>query len=348
MKKMPLMASSAPMLILKTGLGLLPVLIFLLILVFLDSYKLVRPRALLAALAGGAAAAVLGYASNGAVLPVCRNDFTFYSRIVSPLLEESLKAAVLFFFFFRSRKIGFLVDAAILGFSVGAGFSLVENTVYLNALPGPDIAVWAVRGIGTAMMHGGTTLLFAVVTKALGERPGRPRIVEALPGLGLAVLLHSAFNRFLLPPLAAAAVLITALPLLSVFVFVAGERRTRKWLEAGFDSDVELLGLIGEGRFSSSRIGTYLLSLKERFPGEIVADMFCLIRIRVELAIAAKGLLLMTEAGLPGRPDPGIKDKLREMAFLEKSIGPTGRRTIAPLLHGGRGDRWQRRLLGGS
>ena len=52
MKKMPLMASSAPMLILKTGLGLLPVLIFLLILVFLDSYKLVRPRALLAALAG--------------------------------------------------------------------------------------------------------------------------------------------------------------------------------------------------------------------------------------------------------------------------------------------------------
>jgi hypothetical protein len=107
MKKMPLMASSAPMLILKTGLGLLPVLIFLLILVFLDSYKLVRPRALLAALAGGAAAAVLGYASNGALLPVFRNDFTFYSRIVSPLLEESLKAAVLFFSFSVPGKSAF-------------------------------------------------------------------------------------------------------------------------------------------------------------------------------------------------------------------------------------------------
>ena len=55
-----------------------------------------------------------------------------FARYLAPLVEEALKAlwiAVLL----RRGRVGFLVDAAILGFAVGAGFALVENVEYLRA-----------------------------------------------------------------------------------------------------------------------------------------------------------------------------------------------------------------------
>lgn len=330
---------------LKIALSLLPVLIFLLVLVFLDSYKLVKMTTLAWAVAGGMAAAALSYAANSLLLPAVGDDFILYSRYGAPLIEETLKAAVLLVFFFRRHKIGFLVDAAILGFAVGAGFSLLENVFYLSALPGTDIAVWAVRGVGTAMMHGGTTAVFSVATKAWLERRSRLRKGEWAPGLGLAFLLHSGFNHFLLPPLVSTAVLLVALPLVTVNVFVLSERHTRKWLDVGFDSDMELIELIGAGRFSKTKIGTYLLSLKDRFSGEILADLFCLIRLRTELSISAKGVLLMKEAGFSVKPDPAVREKFAEMAYLEKSVGPTGLLAIAPILHRSRRDLWELNML---
>jgi len=334
-------------LLLKITVSLLPVLIFLLALVFLDSYKLVKISTLAAAVAGGMAAAAVSYAANSALLPAVGDNFVLYSRYGSPLIEEILKAAVVLVFFFRRHKIGFLVDAAILGFSVGAGFSLLENIFYLRALSGSDIAVWAVRGIGTAMMHGGTTAVFSVLTKARLERRSRPRKSDVFPGLALAVLLHSGFNHFLLPPLVSTAILLVAWPLVAVNVFILSERHTRKWLDLGFDSDMELLELIGAGRFSATKIGTYLLSLKDRFSGEVLADLFCLIRLRTELSVGAKGILLMKEAGFSVKPDPAIREKFEEMAYLEKSVGPTGLLAIAPILHRSRRDLWELNMLGG-
>ncbi len=339
------MPPALPTLALKTAVSLLPALAFLLALVFLDSYKLVRMRALLAAILGGILAAVAGYFANSGLLPLFRNDFALYSRYVSPLVEEALKAAVVLAFF-RARRIGFLVDAAIIGFAAGAGFSLAENIFYLNAAPAAGLAVWIVRGFGTALMHGGTTAAFAVAAKAASDRRAEPSRASALPGLGLAFLVHSAFNHFLLPPLASIAVILVVLPLVMVNVFLISERGTRKWLDVGFDSDVELLGVIDAGRASTSKVGQYLLALKDRFPGEVVADMLCLIRLHLELSISAKGLLLMREAGLPARAEPAVREKFAELAYLEKSVGRTGLRAVAPLLHRSRRDLWELHMLG--
>ncbi len=340
------MPNSLPTLALKVLVSLLPVLVFLLALVFLDSYKLVRMRALLAAILGGVLAAAAGYFANSGLMPLFGNDFTLYSRYVSPLVEETLKAAVVLAFF-RARRIGFLVDAAILGFAAGAGFSLAENLYYLlNASPDSGLTVWIIRGVGTALMHGGTTAAFAVAAKAASDRRAEPSWTSALPGLGIAFLVHSAFNHFLLPPLASTAAILVVLPLVTVNVFLISERGTRKWLDVGFDSDVELLGLIDAGRASTSKVGQYLLALKGKFPGEVVADMLCLIRLHLELSISAKGLLLMREAGLPGRADPAVREKFAELAYLEKSVGRTGLRAVAPLLLRSRRDLWELHLLG--
>ena len=76
-----------------------------------------------------------------------------------------------------------LVDAAIFGFAIGSGFALVENLYYLASRPDAHVAVQIIRGFGTAIMHGGATAIFAIVSVALAEkRPdGRARCVPARP-----------------------------------------------------------------------------------------------------------------------------------------------------------------------
>ena len=75
---------------LDTWLGLAPVLCFLGALVLLDSYKLVRLRAVVAAVVAGMVIAGIAYLLNGWLLQWF--EFHVYTRYVSPVLEEALKA----------------------------------------------------------------------------------------------------------------------------------------------------------------------------------------------------------------------------------------------------------------
>src|SRR6186713_1390210 len=126
-------------------IGLAPVLVFLAALVFLDSYKLVRLRLVVACVAGGMVLAGATYLFNEALFSRTEIDFTTYSRYAAPVLEELLKALVVMVLL-KSNRIGFLVDAAILGFAVGAGFALVENLHYMRLIPEAGAGTWLVRG----------------------------------------------------------------------------------------------------------------------------------------------------------------------------------------------------------
>jgi hypothetical protein len=166
-----------------------------------------------------------------------------------------------------------------------------------------------------------------------------------LPGLAVAVLLHSAFNHFFISPNLTAVLLLVITPIFFVALFHLSELRTRDWLGVGFDSDQELLQLIHSGTLSSSRIGAYLEELKERFPLTVVADMLCLLRLRLELSIQAKGILLMRQAGFPVDPDPDVEAKFAELRYLEHSIGATGLLAMGPFFHFSDRDLWQHHML---
>jgi RsiW-degrading membrane proteinase PrsW (M82 family) len=130
------------------ALAFLPVVLFLVVLVLMDSFKLARPSAIATALVWGVVAALLGdavYGSLGSLLPLSPTE---YSRFIAPAVEESLKAAFIAYLLLR-RRIGFPVDAAQLGFAVGTGFAVIENYQYLRALPDAGMVLWAVRGLGT-------------------------------------------------------------------------------------------------------------------------------------------------------------------------------------------------------
>jgi hypothetical protein len=196
-------------------------------------------------------------------------------------------------------------------------------------------------------MHGSATSIVAMVAKTLHNRSAAFRLYLVLPGLGVAVVLHSLYNHFLVQPLLATALIVLVFPYLSVAVFQQSERETRAWLGTGFDTDQELLRVVRSGRVSGTPVGRYLRTLRSRFSAEVIVDMMCLLRLRAELAIRAKGVLMMREAGFEPAPDSTVKGKLEELRYLEKNIGRTGLLALDPFLHTGTRELWQLTVLDG-
>lgn len=324
------------------ALALVPVLLFLAVLVWLDSFRLVSRRRVARGLGVGALAALASYVINTLVLEVMALPMTTFAVVVAPFVEEGCKGLWVAWMI-RQRQVGFLVDAAILGFATGAGFAIIENIYYLGSLGEVPLLVWLVRGLGTALMHGGTTAVLAVFLQ--GRAGGHQRSRPWVGAVFLAALVHAAFNRFMTEPLVATLVMVLVLPAAMVLVYRRGEAHLRNWLGRGFDRDTELLALINEGQVRTTPLGRYLVSLREHFRPDTVADMLCLLRLQVELSIRAKGVLILREQGLEPAPDPQLAGKLAEVRWLENQIGKTGLLAMRPIGHWHGDDHWQRYLL---
>ena len=80
---------------------------------------------------------------------------------------------------------------------------------------------------------------------------------------------------------------------------------------------------------------------QKRFPREILVDILCYLQLFKELAIQAKGQILLMEAGIKLPPDKMLEAKLKELKFLENSIGQTGLIAIMPFLKTTTQDIWQ-------
>jgi protease PrsW len=329
----------------RVPLALLPVLLFLAGLVQLDGYKLVRMRMMLALVATGCVAAGASYLLNNLAYEHFPGDFVAYSRYGSPWIEEALKAALLVFLI-RTRRVGLPVDAGIAGFAIGTGFALVENIYYLMSRPHTALAVQVIRGFGTAIMHGGTAAVLAMISNTLYERRPSGGLHLLLPGFLAAVALHTGFNYLLVRPALATLATLLVLPFVIFLAFDHSERILRTWIEVDLESDMELLETISAGKFLGSKSGRYLQALRDRFRGEELADMLCYLRVHGELAVRAKGILLLRESGLPEPPiDDDTRARLAELAHLERSIGKTGVLAVRPLMMATGKEIWQLTLL---
>lgn len=334
----PLMAAA------RVALACLPVLTFLATLTFLDTFRLVRRRRVAGALAVGAAAAAGTYFLNTWLLGLTGLESWRFAVLVAPVVEEATKGAWVAWLV-ATRRAAFLVDTAILGFATGAGFAVVENVYYLSQLPDAPLLVWGVRGLGTAIMHGGVTALLGLMLQAFGERRGAGSGRPWLGALLVAALLHGVFNRFMVQPLAATGLTLAILPAALLLAWRHGERRLRNWLGRGFDLDSELLALIRDGQVTGTPVGRYLQSLRDGFRPDVVADMLCLLRLQCELSLRAKGTLLLREQGFAPARDPELAAKLQEVRWLEKSVGRAGLLALRPLARWRGTDAWQRHLL---
>ena len=326
------------------AVSVLPVFVFLATLVFLDSYKLVSVRAIALGIGIGCLGGGVAFILNNLALDATALSDIAYCRYGAPVIEELVKALYLLHLI-RSKRVGFMVDAAICGFAIGAGFSLVENVYYVDAVQDSNLLIWVIRGFGTAIMHGGSTAILGVLFKNLSDRPGTGLVRAFLPGLILAIVLHSFYNHFFFGPVNSTFLIIVLLPAVMIVVFQQSENALRQWLGVGFDSDQELLEMLTSGRLLETPVGVYLQSLQEKFSPEVVVDMICYLRIHIELSIEAKGILLMRQAGFEVPPDPEVKEKFTELHALTKNIGQTGKLALMPFIHTSDRELWQLHML---
>jgi RsiW-degrading membrane proteinase PrsW (M82 family) len=330
--------------VLNVVFALVPVVAFLLALQLMDSFKLVRPGAVAAAIVAGGAAALACIPLHDYLVQAMGVTPVPFSRYVAPLTEETLKAAFIVVLVVR-RRIGFLVDAAVQGFAVGTGFALVENVTYLGAVGDAPMLLWLVRGLGTAVLHGATMAIFGMLSRTFFDRQPDRLWYVFWPGWIAAVVIHSTFNHVPLPPVAMTALLLIILPLVVVQVFERSETSTREWVGAGLDLDMELLQLVQSEAFGFTRFGSYLRELRRSFPGPTVADMFCLLRLELELSVQAKAMLMAREAGVEVPIDEDLGACLAEVEYLNASIGRTGLLALKPLMVSSHRDQWHKFLL---
>jgi RsiW-degrading membrane proteinase PrsW (M82 family) len=313
-------------------LGLAPVLLFLAALIYLDSFKLVRMSLVVAVLVAGALAAALSYAAAGPIMDLLHVSFPRYSRFVAPFVEEAFKAIVIVQLL-RTNRIGFLIDAAILGVAAGAGFSVAENIYYAYIFPDADMGMWIVRGLGTAIMHGGVSAIFAVTAQTLRDREPNAGFSIFIPGFLIAASIHSIFNQFQAWPVASAAGTMVILPLGLFFAFDKSEHEVHNWLIHDYETHEHLLQEINNGNFAHSQAGRMIKTLAARFSAEIAASLFAYIKLHTQLVLRAEELLLAQENGTPapavGRADG---DSFKRLHALEKEIGRTALLTVWPYL----------------
>ena len=137
----------------KVIISLIPVFLFLVMLLYLDSLKLASKMLLLICLAWGVVSASLSYFLNTFLIKYLGFSFETYSGFIAPFVEEILKMSLLLILI-RKNRIGFMIDGAIYGFSIGTTFAFCENLFYLfhfaeaepNIMENPrEAAVYAIR-----------------------------------------------------------------------------------------------------------------------------------------------------------------------------------------------------------
>lgn len=126
---------------------------------------------------------------------------TFSALVVAPLVEEPMKALVLFAVMF-SRHFDNATDGFVYGAAAGLGFGMTENLFYfLNVAASGDAVGWVmtvfIRTFFSAVMH-------ACATSCVGAMLGFARFrgwgwkLLALPiGMGFAMAIHAMWNGML-------------------------------------------------------------------------------------------------------------------------------------------------------
>ncbi len=326
-----------------TSLSILPVFCFLTFLLLMDSFNLVSVKKVVVTIFFGVLVAGAAYLINIYLQQTISFNNSEYSDFIAPFVEEILKSLPLFYLLKRN-KIGFSLDASIIGFSIGAGFSLVENIYYSFIITNSNVLIWIIRGFGTAIMHGGNTAIVFAIFYFLREYK-KSYLLSYLLALIVPILIHSLFNQFLLNPIVSTLLVLILIPLVLIVIFELNSIKIRKWIETEFDSDIALLKMINSGNFSETNIGRYIISIKEKLSKEQVFDMIVFIRLYLELSIKAKANLMMKENGLEPIKDEEIVNKLKEFQFLRKSIGKTAFMLLSPIFKIKGKDIWKLNLL---
>ena len=329
------------------GLALVPVLILLVIFISFDAFKLMNFTEILVLLILGGFGAVASYPVSGRLLDTLPIGFSNYSRFYAPWIEEAIKAAIVIALF-RFNKIGFKVDAVITGFAVGAGFSVVENIIYLIRLPDYGATTWLVRGLGTAVMHGVTLAILAATAHEFAERETREaasdfdfRLWWFVPGYVAAGIIHMVFNQFPEEPLLAMLGASIFAPVAILVIFQFGTSEAQKWLEAERAQHQQQYDALKAGSWPDSASGHKVGEFAARFDRKTRDKVRRFWELQSWLVMQAEETLLEEAAGdIKFDPDV-IRRAFGESQMIEGELGRTLMKALRELLPFSRNDYWE-------
>ena len=328
------------------SLALVPVLMLTAVFIWLDVFKLVSLSETVGLLLLGGVAAIAAYPVSGVFLDTLPIGFSAYSRFAAPWIEEALKAIVIIGLF-RFNRVGLSLDAVIMGFAVGAGFSVVENIFYLVRFPELDAPVWLVRGIGTAVMHGTAAAIMAVVAQGLAARELHNdaqdfhfRLWWFAPGYLIAVAIHTAFNQFPSQPMLA--MLITALlaPLTLMVILRFGTSKARTWLAEEEGAHRALLKTLEAGAFPDKPGWRRIDELVERSDPQTGVLIREYVNVLTRLVLTEEEILLRQsqETVRVEADGAALFGRFKE---LRQALGPVTIHALTSLLPFSRSDDWE-------
>lgn len=324
-----------------------PALILLYVFDRLDVFNLIPARVIALLLAVGAGVAGLSFLLNWAALASLPISFDGYSRYIAPPLEEALKAAPILFMF-ATNRIGFKLDAVIAGFAVGAGFSTVENAWYLWSLTDANLSAWLVRGLGAAIMHGGATALFAVISHEMTERQAEAAATHYrfnpllfAPGLGAAILVHGAFNHFSDHPVQVMAATFLLIPATLFLALARSNSATQSWLRADEAAHRRLLEEIRAGHFDDTEAGHAMQALAAKLPAHVSAHVAAYAEQKITLVLRAEELILAAHSGAVTDTTEEDAQQMARLVRLEAQLGQTAIAAVNALLGLTRNDLWE-------
>ena len=337
------------------SLALVPVVLMALLFAWLDVFKLMSKAEMAGLLILGGLTAAAAYPISGQMLDHLPMGFSFYSRIVAPWIEEALKGLAVVLLFARNR-IGFKLDAVISGFTIGAGFSVIENIIYLMRFPELAAPVWMVRGLGTAVMHGATTAILATIAHELGERAARATATWRLnplwfvPGYVAAGILHTIFNQFPDQPGLVMLVTFVAAPAVLLGLLRFGEGEAQTWLAEESATHGDELAAWQAGGYPPGASGERIAALVARTGPEEAAIMRAYCTLKTRLVLAAESELLDRDRKIDAAHAEELRGDLARLKQLRHDMGRTAYAALEPLLPFSRNDRWElaelRELLG--
>ena len=328
------------------SVALVPVLVMVGLFIWLDVFKLMTIWETLGLLLLGALAALAAYPVSGVFLDQLPLGFSTYSRFAAPWIEELLKGLVIVGLFAFNR-IGFKLDAVISGFAVGAGFSVVENMIYLTRFPELTASVWMVRGLGTAVMHGTTLAILAAIAHEFAERETRQELSDYqfnilwfVPGLIAAVALHTLFNQFPDRPLLAMTGTLLFAPFAIMAIFKFGATEAQQWLAVERDTHRAQLETLRAGSFPNDASGKRIAALAGRAGPETAERIREYCEALTALVLTAEEVLLKQSSD-SDRVSADAAARFKRVDELKRALGPSTLAALTPLLPFSRNDYWE-------
>lgn len=188
--------------------SVIPILIYLFILRWLDKYdreplKLVIIHFLWGMFGAIMLTVILGSIVNSILSEKINDEYSLIfisSAFTAPLIEETVKG-IFILFTFTKLKFDNLTDGIVYGGSIGLGFGLTENFTYfirytesINELI--DLAL--IRNIFAVGIHFSTSAILGSALAFSKFKPCKSKLAYFITGLFLAVSIHSIFNQTIL------------------------------------------------------------------------------------------------------------------------------------------------------